>query len=122
MSGRSTWLGVPCARKEFPTGVNEASFIKETKILIHLNHPNIIKFLFCGNDPWKGHNFIAMELMDISVFEFIKLGAKGRGPLFSPIVALDTIVQNSIGDVLSACLWDCTSRPQTIKHGHQQGQ
>jgi hypothetical protein len=113
VSGKSTWLGIPCAKKDFTAGVNETIFVKETKIPVHLNHPTTVKFLCCGNDPWKGYYFIAMELMDMSLSEFIKLGAKNRGPLFSHIVAPDTIVQNSTGDMLSACLWDCTSRPQT---------
>ena len=92
MSGKSTWFGAPCAKKVCIAGVNEATFIKETKILVRLNHPNIVNFLCCGNDPQKGHSFIAMDLMDMSLSEFIKLRAKDRRPLFSPIVALDTIV------------------------------
>ena len=92
--GKSTWLGVPCAKKVFTAGVNEATFVKETRILVRLNHPNIVKFFCCGNDPQRGHYFIVMEIMDMSLSSIIESRAKN---MFSPIAALDIIVQIARG-------------------------
>ena len=95
--GKSTWLGIPCAMKVFTAGVDETTFINETRILVRLNHPNIVKFFCCGNDPWKGHYFIVMEIMDTSLSASIESRTDNREPLFSPIVALDIIVQIARG-------------------------
>ena len=94
--GKSTWLGIPCAKKIFTAGVNEATFVNETRILVRLNHPNVVKFFCCGNDR-KGHYFIAMEIMDTSLSAIIESRAQNRQPLFLPIVALDIIVQIARG-------------------------
>ncbi|KAG0623911.1 hypothetical protein M758_3G210800 [Ceratodon purpureus] len=47
---KTTWLGVPCAKKVFNDGVGEEEILAEARILAHLNHPNIVKFICCGHD------------------------------------------------------------------------
>ncbi|KAG0559668.1 hypothetical protein KC19_10G122000 [Ceratodon purpureus] len=88
----STWLGVPCAKKIFDGEVNENFFLKEAGILLHLNHPHVVKFFCCDNGQEGGVCFIAMELMEMSLAKLISNHRKREVP-FSYPVALEIIVQ-----------------------------
>jgi serine/threonine protein kinase len=74
----------------------ESSFMKEAGILVHLKHPNIVDFICCGNGLEKGDCFIAMELMEMSLFDLIKKH-KQKGEHLSTPVALDIMVQVARG-------------------------
>jgi serine/threonine protein kinase len=92
----TTWLGIPCAKKEFHEIEFESSFLKEAGILVHLKHPNIVDFICCGNGLQKGDRFIAMELMDMSLFDLIQKH-KEKCEHFSIPVAVDLMVQVARG-------------------------
>ncbi|KAG0575598.1 hypothetical protein KC19_5G015400 [Ceratodon purpureus] len=66
------WLGIPCAKKVFHGQESEALFLKEASILAQLNHPHIVNFICCGNGEGRGDRFIAMELMEKSLFNLIE--------------------------------------------------
>lgn len=91
---RTQWLGLPCARKEFHGQASEVTFLKEASILSHLKHPHIVNFLCCGNGEAKGDRFIAMELMEKSLFDVIE---DRRGVHFALPVAVDIILQIAEG-------------------------
>lgn len=90
------WLGIPCARKEFHCRVADGIFRKEAAILAHLNHPNIVKFFCCSNDPEMGECFIAMELMEMSLASLIESRAKARRS-FPILLVLDIMTQIARG-------------------------
>ena len=92
----TTWLGIPCAKKEFHEHESESSFMKEAGILAHLKHPCIVNFICCGNGLEKGDRFIAMELMEMSLFDLIE-EQKRKGEHFSVGVAVDMMVQMARG-------------------------
>lgn len=87
---KTTWLGVTCAKKFFQDEIQEDEWFAEAKILASLNHPNIVKFLYCNNcetEHASGH-FIAMGQMDTNLGSFVK---------FSLFSALDIILQIAYG-------------------------
>ena len=91
------WLGIPCAKKVFQginiSGNETCIFSKEARILASLNHPRVVKFFCCGCDQETGDGFIAMELMEMSLFDLIRKQTK---PFPLP-VALDIIMQIARG-------------------------
>ena len=89
----SKWLGIPCAKKVFHGEVDESLFLKEAGISFHLNHPNVVNFLCCGNGQEKGDCFIAMELMEMSLADLI---SRQKKP-FSYLIAVDIIMQIARG-------------------------
>ncbi|KAG0577402.1 hypothetical protein KC19_5G153600 [Ceratodon purpureus] len=91
---RTTWLGIPCAKKEFHGQESETFFLKEAGILAHLKHPCIVNLICCGNGLKKGDRFIAMELMEKSLFHLI---VEQKGVRFSLPVAVDMMVQIARG-------------------------
>ncbi|KAG0616867.1 hypothetical protein M758_5G147400 [Ceratodon purpureus] len=91
---RTTWLGIPCAKKEFHGQDSESFFLKEAGILAHLKHPCIVNLICCGNGLKKGDRFIAMELMEMSLFDLIE---EQKGVPFSLPVAVDMMVQIARG-------------------------
>ncbi|KAG0612872.1 hypothetical protein M758_6G058800 [Ceratodon purpureus] len=91
---RTTWLGIPCAKKEFHGQESETCFLKEAGILVHLKHPCIVNLICCGNGLKKGDRFIAMELMETSLFDLIE---EQKNVLFSLPVAVDMMVQIARG-------------------------
>ncbi|KAG0616854.1 hypothetical protein M758_5G146100 [Ceratodon purpureus] len=91
---RTTWLGIPCAKKEFHGQDSETFFLKEAGILVHLKHPCIVNLICCGNGLKKGDRFIAMELMEMSLFDLIE---EQKGVPFSLPVAVDMMVQIARG-------------------------
>jgi serine/threonine protein kinase len=90
----TTWLGVPCAKKEFHGDAFESFFLKEAGILAHLKHPCIVNFICCGNGKEEGDRFIAMELMEKSLSELIE---EQRDMYFSLPVVVDMILQIARG-------------------------
>jgi hypothetical protein len=48
----TTWLGIPCAKKEFHEEEYESSFMKEAGILVHLKHPTLWT-LFVVGMAWR---------------------------------------------------------------------
>jgi serine/threonine protein kinase len=88
------WLGIPCAKKEFHGQASESLFLKEAGILAHLKHPCIVNFICCGNGLERGDRFIAMELMEKSLFDLIE---EQRGVSFSLPVVIDVMVQIACG-------------------------
>lgn len=89
---KTSWLGIPCAKKVFD-GVDEevttSMFMKEALIMAHMEkHPCIVNFICCGNGKEKGDRFIAMELMEKSLYDLIR---ERKGVHFSLEVALDII-------------------------------
>ncbi|KAG0616859.1 hypothetical protein M758_5G146600 [Ceratodon purpureus] len=91
---RTTWLGIPCAKKEFHGQGSDPFFLKEAGILAHLKHPCIVNLICCGNGLKKGDRFIAMELMEKSLFHLIE---EQKGVPFSLPVAVDMMVQIARG-------------------------
>lgn len=95
-SGRvysTTWLGIPCVKKEFHEE-SEMLFLKEVTVLYTLNHPNIVKFLCCGNGQERGDRFIAMELMQKSLANLIE---EHKDASFPPFVDVDLVIQIARG-------------------------
>ncbi|KAG0577474.1 hypothetical protein KC19_5G159100 [Ceratodon purpureus] len=92
----TTWLGIPCAKKEFHGLESESKFMKEAGILAHLKHPCIVNFISCGNGLERGDRFIAMELLEKSLFDLIK-EQKQKGEHFSVAAAVDMMVQMARG-------------------------
>ncbi|KAG0564268.1 hypothetical protein KC19_8G097200 [Ceratodon purpureus] len=88
------WMGIPCAKKVFHFKEFEKIFLKEASILAHLKHPCIVNFFCCSNGEKKGDRFIAMELMEKSLFELI---VDQRGVYFSLPVVVDFMVQMARG-------------------------
>ncbi|KAG0608276.1 hypothetical protein M758_8G093400 [Ceratodon purpureus] len=88
------WMGIPCAKKVFHLKEFEQIFLKEASILAHLKHPCIVNFFCCGNGEKKGDRFIAMELLEKSLFELI---VDQRGVHFSLPVVVDFMVQMARG-------------------------
>lgn len=88
------WLGIRCAKKEFHLKEYEGLFLKETSIMAYLKHPCIINFICCGNGQGRGDRFIAMELMEKSLFDLIEDQKDKR---FSLPMVLDIIVQIARG-------------------------
>lgn len=94
---KTTWLDIPCAKKVFRAQVEEHEvFEKEVRILAHLNHPNVVKFMCCGNGAKSGQCFIGMELMEMNLLELIRVRGEDPKP-FPPIVAVDIIMQIARG-------------------------
>ncbi|KAG0577406.1 hypothetical protein KC19_5G154000 [Ceratodon purpureus] len=94
---RTKWLGVPCAKKEFHGQDSDPFFLKEAGILAHLKHPCIVNLICCGNGLTKGDRFIAMELMEKSLFHLIEEQKEQKGVPFSLPVAVDMMVQIARG-------------------------
>ncbi|KAG0616863.1 hypothetical protein M758_5G147000 [Ceratodon purpureus] len=94
---RTTWLGIPCAKKEFHGQESETCFLKEAGILAHLKHPCIVNLICCGSGLKKGDRFIAMELMEMSLFDLIEEQKEQKGVPFSLPVAVDMMVQIARG-------------------------
>jgi serine/threonine protein kinase len=92
----TTWLGIPCAKKEFRGLESESSFMIEAGILAHLKHPNVVNFICCGNGLGRGDRFIAMELMEMSLFDLIEKH-KQKEEYFSIPAAVDMMVQIARG-------------------------
>jgi serine/threonine protein kinase len=92
----TTWLGVPCAKKEFHGQEYDSSFMKEAGILAHSKHPNIVNFICCGNDVGRGDRFIAMELLEMSLSDLIEKH-KQKDEHFSILVAVDMMMQIACG-------------------------
>ncbi|KAG0577391.1 hypothetical protein KC19_5G152800 [Ceratodon purpureus] len=90
----TTWLGIPCAKKEFHGEEIESIFLKEAGILAHLRHPCIVDMICCGNGLERGDRFIAMELMERSLFDLIQ---EQKGVPFPLSVAVDMMVQMARG-------------------------
>ncbi|KAG0598648.1 hypothetical protein M758_12G090800 [Ceratodon purpureus] len=90
----TTWLGVPCAKKEFHAQASERFFLEEAGILAYLKHPCIVNFFCCGNGKEKGDRFIAMELMEKSLLDLIE---GQRDMHFSLPVVVDIILQIARG-------------------------
>jgi serine/threonine protein kinase len=87
------WLGIPCA-KEFHGQESEHFFMKEAGILAHLKHPCIVNFICCGNGLERGDRFIAMELMEKSLYNLIE---DHKNVPFSCHVVVDMMVQIARG-------------------------
>lgn len=88
----TTWLDIPYAKKVFRAQMEEQEvFEKEVRILAHLNHPNIVKVMCCGNGAQYRQCFIGIELMQLSFLELIKVRGEDPKP-FPPFVAVDIIV------------------------------
>ena len=96
---KTTWLNVPCAKKMFNDGVREEEILAEAKILAHLNHPNIVKFICCGHDSENSWcHFIAMEEMERGLHSVIRKQAQlNTGPPFPLLSALDIMLQIAYG-------------------------
>ncbi|KAG0616923.1 hypothetical protein M758_5G152000 [Ceratodon purpureus] len=90
----TTWLGVPCAKKEFHDQGSEGLFLKEAGISARMKHPSVIDFISCGNGSEKGDRFIAMERMQMNLYNLIE---KQKGEHFSVAVAVDMMVQMARG-------------------------
>ena len=88
------WMGIPCAKKEFHEKEYEPLFLKEASILARLKHPCIVNIICCGNGDQKGDRFIAMELMEKSLYDLI---VDQRGIYFPIHVVVDIIVQMARG-------------------------
>ena len=90
---KSTWFGLPCAKKVQRLGEKEdgdKTFKKEVAILASANHPNVVKFICCGRKLEKHKCFIAMELLDTSLDALIKEKSNGGTKTPFPIqVAMD---------------------------------
>ncbi|KAG0609409.1 hypothetical protein M758_8G181700 [Ceratodon purpureus] len=87
------WMEIPCARKVF-LKADEASFLKESGILARLKHPRIVNFICCGNGEQSGDCFIAMELLEKSLFDLIE---DQKGVRFSLPVVVDILLQIARG-------------------------
>ena len=88
------WMGIPCTKKDFHLKEFEPIFLKEASILAHLKHPCIVNFICCGNSKDKGDRFIAMELMEKSLADFIL----DQGAVyFSLPIVVDIMVQIARG-------------------------
>ena len=98
---KSTWFGLPCAKKVQGLGEKEdgdKTFKKEVAILASANHPNVVKFICCGRKLEKPKCFIAMELLDTSLDALIKEKSNGGTKTPFPIqVAMDIILQIAKG-------------------------
>lgn len=94
---RTTWLGMPCAKKVFKLGeCNRAQFQTEATILSMLNHPNLVKFFHCDND--NSECCIAMELMEGNLQDLIQEQVEvGRKAPFPLPVAVDIMIQIANG-------------------------
>ena len=98
---KTTWFGLPCAKKlqilgEMDDG--DKIFMKEVGILARVNHPNVVKFICCGQKPKKRKCFIAMKLLDTSLEELItKVSNGGISTPFPIQVAMDIILQIAKG-------------------------
>ena len=96
---RTRWLGLPCATKYFRGDVFSGpnpNFLKEAAILASLNHPNVVKFFYCGHDPQKNELSLGMEAMEMDLHHLIR----GRGEKEKPFpisVALDIMIQIASG-------------------------
>ncbi|KAG0577478.1 hypothetical protein KC19_5G159500 [Ceratodon purpureus] len=90
----TTWLGVRCAKKEFHDQEFEGLFLKEAGISARMKHPSVINFISCGNGSEKGDRFIAMEHMQMNLYNLIE---KQKGKHFSVAVAVDMMVQMARG-------------------------
>ncbi|KAG0609411.1 hypothetical protein M758_8G181900 [Ceratodon purpureus] len=87
------WMGIPCA-KEFHLKEEEPLFLKEAGILARLKHPCIVNFICCDNGEQRGDRFIAMELLEKSLFDLIE---DQKGVRFSLPVVVDVILQIARG-------------------------
>ena len=99
---KTTWFGLPCAKKVQNLGEpiegGDKIFKKEVAILARANHPNVVKFICCGQKPEKRKCFIAMELLDTSLEKLIEnVSNCGTNPPFSIKVAMDIILQIAKG-------------------------
>ncbi|KAG0616856.1 hypothetical protein M758_5G146300 [Ceratodon purpureus] len=94
---RTSWLGISCAKKVFHGEYSESFFLKEAGILAHLKHPCIVNMICCGNGLKKGERFIALELMEKSLFDLIEEQKEQKGVPFSVPVAVDMMVQIARG-------------------------
>ena len=90
----TTWLGIPCAKKEFHDEKFEDFFLKEAGISARMKHPSVIDFISCGNGSEKGDRFIAMEHMQMNLYNLIE---KQKGEHFSVAAAVDMMVQMARG-------------------------
>ncbi|KAG0565391.1 hypothetical protein KC19_8G186800 [Ceratodon purpureus] len=98
-------MGIPCAKKEFHLKEEEPLFLKEAGILSRLKHPCIVNFICCGNGEQRGDRFIAMELMEKSLFDLIE---DQKGVRFSLPVVVDIMLQKARGM--------CYSHDQGVAH------
>jgi serine/threonine protein kinase len=99
---KTTWFGLPCAKKVQSLGDpiegGDKIFKKEVAILANANHPNVVKFICCGRKLERRKCFIAMELLDTSLEKLIeKVSNCGTSPPFSIGVAMDIILQIAKG-------------------------
>ncbi|KAG0580512.1 hypothetical protein KC19_4G178900 [Ceratodon purpureus] len=97
---RTTWLGMPCAKKVFKYGEwNVTKYTTEATTLPTLNHPNIVKFFHCElSDDDSRECYLAMELMEMSLQDVIQEQVEsGRGVPFSLPVAVDILIQIANG-------------------------
>lgn len=88
------WLGIPCAKKEFHDPILEPIFLREAGILAGLKHPRIVDFICCGNGQEKGDCFIAMELLEKSLFDQIR---DQKNKQFALPVVVDMMAQMAQG-------------------------
>jgi serine/threonine protein kinase len=101
----SIWLGFKCATKILPAPEGIQNLCKEVGILAGLNHPNLIKCIYCGVGrsidescswtlkvlrKWKGGNgktlenlYLVMEFMDMSLSGMLKKQSKPLSYLFA---------------------------------------
>jgi serine/threonine protein kinase len=91
----TTWLGIPCARKEFHGG-DGFSFFTEAHILAMLKHPRIVSFFCYGSGLERTDRFIALELMEMSLYDLIQK-QKHKDEHFSLPVAVDMMAQIACG-------------------------
>ena len=97
---KTTWLGMPCAKKIFKYGEwNVAQFKTEATILPTLNHPNIVKFFQIElKDDDSRECWFAMELMAKNLQDIIqKEMESGKEVPFSLPVAVDILIQIANG-------------------------
>ncbi|KAG0600863.1 hypothetical protein M758_11G067000 [Ceratodon purpureus] len=87
---KTSWLGIPCAKK---SKIKGRYFSTEAGILSHVNHPNIVKFLCCGNGQKEEDQFVAMELMETSLWKLIQKQVRP----FSYHVTVDIMAQIARG-------------------------
>ncbi|CAM6029948.1 unnamed protein product [Sphagnum balticum] len=94
-----TWFGLESAKKSFicHSEENERAFEKEAGVMASLNHPNVVRFMFCHRDMKE--RAIVMEYEPTNLQEFIEqrvASSNTRFP-FTPMAALDMISQIASG-------------------------
>jgi hypothetical protein len=91
---KTKWMGIRCAKKVFHQLEGEIIFLKEAGILAHLKHPCVVNFYCCGSEKKTGNPFIAMELMEKSLFKLIE---DRRNDYFSLPIVVDLMAQMARG-------------------------